>query len=194
MSARISESLLIGIASSGKVGRVIAFEPTPACVKSCLKSVELNKLKNVDVRQLILKESKEAVRFDTTSEDANGHSIFDSPSEGEVIFSSTIDDEIQQSKGISVFQIDVEGAEVLVMKEGRNFINENLPFIISEYNFVSKRHFSLGDIRKQLPNGYEIFRLRSEDGFLDENLEQTWNCVAVHKNSPFYPVAHKLIK
>ncbi len=62
------------------------------------------------------------------------------------------------------------------------------------YNFVSKRHFSLNDVKRIPPDGYDLFRLRTEDGFLDRNLEDTWNCVAVHKDTTFYNAALELIR
>ncbi len=189
---------LIDMASSGKVSRVIGFEPNPYCVKSCLTSVEFNRLNNVDVRQLVLNDSSEPVRFDMGGENAHLHSFLTPPPEAEVVNSSTMDDEIHDSDVKAIVLIDVEGAEPLVMAGGKNFIGQNLPFIIFEYNEVSKAHFSLDDIRKTLPTGYEIFRLRmgerSLNGFLDSNLDQTYNCVAVHKNSPFYKPALELIR
>ena len=185
---------VIDVAFSGKVARVIGVEPNPGCVRSCLKSLELNALKNVQLIQKILTDSHEAVRFDMRGENANGHSIFAPPTESEVIYSSTLDDEVQDEYPSAILLIDVEGAEALVLKGGEKFVAVNLPFIIFEYNHISKAHFSLDDIRRILPEGYEIFRLRSEDGFLDRNLQETWNCVAVHENSPFGGVLEEIVK
>ncbi len=185
---------VIDIASFDKVGRVIGFEPNLPCVKSCLKSIELNGLKKAEIRQKLLKDSKEPVTFDISGENANAHSIFTPPNKSDVIYSSTIDDEFGDVNVSSILLIDVEGAEALVLAGARSFIERNIPFIIFEYNFVSTRYFSLEDVRKLLPSGYDIFRLRVKDGFLDRNMEDTWNCVAVHKDSPFYPVAMRLVR
>ena len=186
---------VIDIASLNQVRRIVGFEPNFPCTKSCLKSIKLNGIKKAEIRQKVLKDSREPVRFDMTGENANAHSIFTPPTDNSsVIYSSTIDDEFADVGGRSILLIDVEGAEVLVLTGARRFVDRNIPFIIFEYNFVSKRYFSLEDVRKLLPAGYDIFRLRMEDGFLDRNMDDTWNCVAVHKNSPFYPVALELVR
>lgn len=194
VGANIGE-FVVTVASSNKVKNVIGFEPNPACVSSCLKSVELNGVKNVKLVQAILTDSRKAVTFNLTGRDAHLHSIFDQPLSGsEVIYSSTIDKEIQAVNAAAVLKIDVEGAELLVLKGGQKFIGKNHPFIIFEYNQISRRHFSLDDMRKVLPEGYEIFRIRSEDGVLDRNLSKTWNCAAVHKKSPFSSILGELVK
>lgn len=189
---------IIDMASSGKVTDVVGFEPNSACVRSSTKSVELNRLKNVRVVQTLLKESAEQVKFDMSGNNAYIHSIFSPPVGAESMRSSTLDNEIQVENVTAVLLIDVEGAEVLVMAGGKNFIKRNLPLIIFEYNHVSKLHFTLEDVREVLPAGYEIFRLRmgegSLDGYLDRRLEQTYNCVAVHKDSRFYQSARELVK
>ncbi len=197
VGANIGE-FVVDMAASDKIKRVIGFEPNPYCVKSCVKSVEHNGLANVEVRQTVLKDCREEVRFDTSGDNAHLHSFLTAPPEAKVMYTSTIDDEIQESNVKAVVLMDVEGAEPLVMAGGRNFIKANLPFIIFEYNEVSRVHFSLDDVRSVLPPGYEIYRLRmgegSLDGFLDRSLAQTYNCVAVHKDSPFYKVAQSLVR
>lgn len=193
VGANIGE-FIVDIAASGKVARVVGFEPNPGCLNSCLRSLELNRVKNVQLIQKILSASKETVKFDMGGDNAHTHSIFDRSTEAsETVHTSTLDDEIQDIGSRAVLIIDVEGAEALVMKGGQNFIGRNLPLIIFEYNEVSRAHFSLADIRGTLPKGYEIFRLRSEDGFLDRNLEETYNCVAVHENSPFHAVLGNIV-
>jgi hypothetical protein len=74
--------------------------------------------------------------------------------------------------------IDVEGAELKVMQGGRNFIRNNQPLIIFEYNHVSRRYFTLDEIRKELGEGYHLYRLTAT-GHLDEDFSTTWNVVAL---------------
>ena len=185
---------VVDIGSLDGVGYTIGFEPNPACVNSCLKSIELNRLKNVRVVQKILSDSRKEVHFNLHGEHAHIHSIFDQPtSESDVVDSSTLDDELQNVGAKVILLIDVEGAETLVMKGGKKFIDRNFPFIIFEYNHISRRHFTLEEVRKLLPQGYQIFRLRS-DGYLDDQLENSSNCVAVHKNSSFRNIESLLFK
>ena len=94
--------------------------------------------------------------------------------------------------GQAIILIDVEGAEPLVMVGGREFMAVNLPLIIFEYDTLSRRYFSLAEIRATLGSRYEIFRLR-QDGKLDRDFGQSWNCVAVSIDSAFYEPAMQLV-
>jgi hypothetical protein len=91
-----------------------------------------------------------------------------------------------------VLLIDTEGAEPLVMRGGANFIASARPLIIFEFNHISRAHYQLDDIKGILGAGYEIYRLRS-DGQLDKELNSTWNCLAVHADSPFHAICHRLL-
>ena len=93
----------------------------------------------------------------------------------------------------SILLIDVEGAELNVLKGGRSFITNNSPLIIFEYNEVSKKYFNLKDVQTVLGKNYKIYRLKA-DRYLDENYDGTWNMVAVHSNSPFSPAVISMVK
>lgn len=194
VGANIGE-FVIAVGSSEKVRSVIGFEPNSACVASCRESVMLNGLKNVALIQKILADERKAIRFNTSGVDANAHSLFDQPTSGSTILESAMmDDEIQAANAQAIIKIDVEGAELLVLKGGKKFISRNLPLIIFEFNHVSKRHFSLNDVRNTLTQGYEIFRIRSSDGMLDREFEETWNCAAIHRDSPFHKILGELVR
>jgi hypothetical protein len=86
----------------------------------------------------------------------------------------------------------VEGAELDVMRGGQSFIRGARPLVIFEYNEDNRALYSLAEVSAVLGDGYRILRLRL-DGKLDEKLEDTWNCVAVHRDSPFSPVVQELL-
>lgn len=88
--------------------------------------------------------------------------------------------------------IDVEGAEPLVLESRTNFINQNHPLIIFEYNHVSKKYFNLDDIYKIIGNQHQVYRLKG-DGTLDSDFSMSWNCVAVHIDSAFYKIIEGII-
>lgn len=73
------------------------------------------------------------------------------------------------------------------------FIRRVRPLIVFEYNIVSKRHFHLCDIEALLGDSYNIYRLR-EEGLLDSQTDNAWNCVAVPRGSVFGAFSRKLIK
>ena len=88
-------------------------------------------------------------------------------------------------------KIDVEGAELEVLKGGRRLLETLRPLLIFEYNEVSRRSFSLDDIRSLLGQDYAIWRLRG-DGLLDASFGSTWNCVAAHHATVFADACRSL--
>ncbi len=86
-----------------------------------------------------------------------------------------------------IILIDVEGSEPLVLEGALNFIFTKKPLIIFEYNYTSKKHFNINDIYKLLGDEYSIFRI-NEEGKIDSNIENAWNCVAIHKSSIFHNI------
>jgi hypothetical protein len=64
--------------------------------------------------------------------------------------------------------------------------------VIFKYNAVSKQHFKLDDVRRELGDAFEIYRMR-KDGRLDQEFDDTWNCVAIHKDSPFAAASRQWI-
>jgi hypothetical protein len=105
---------------------------------------------------------------------------------------TTLDVEIPNPSGLWIMLVDVEGGELAVMRGGRAFLQTVRPLIIFEYHEVTRTHFSLDDVRAELGNDYELFRLRS-DGFLDHDLVQTHNCVAVPRTGPFHALISALV-
>ena len=81
----------------------------------------------------------------------------------------------------------------MVLKGGNTFIHKNNPLIIFEYNQSSKQHFDLTEISALLGQNYDIYRLR-RDGNLDIDFMNSWNCVAVPRNSVFHEILRPSIK
>lgn len=90
----------------------------------------------------------------------------------------------------SIILIDVEGAEPLVLRGGASFIKRNNPLIIFEYNQTSKKYFHLNDIQEILGKSYSIYRLKN-DGDLDQDFSNSWNCVAIPEDSVFEDILMK---
>ena len=107
-----------------------------------------------------------------------------------LLIAGTLDTELPAPLPLPILLIDVEGAEVRVLKGGAAFIRAHRPLIIFEFNYVSQQVFCLDDVRKELGQDYSIWRLRS-DGRLDQDFSQTWNCVGIHKDSVFAQASQK---
>ena len=67
------------------------------------------------------------------------------------------------------------------------FIERCHPLIIFEYNALSRKYYHLKDVQDVLGCSYLIKRL-TEQGSLDTNYDQSWNCVAISTDSPFAAV------
>ena len=77
------------------------------------------------------------------------------------------------------------------MRGGRRLIRSARPLVIFEYHEGTRTHFSLDDVRTEPGEDYDLFRFRS-DGFPDNDLRLTWNCVAGSRASHIYTIAKHL--
>jgi hypothetical protein len=123
--------------------------------------------------------------------DPQGASVYTSFESGQEIKQITLDD-VEVLKTIApasptVLMIDVEGYEPKVLRGAGELIARLRPLIIFEYNFVSKRHFTIDEIREAIGEEYDVFRLR-QDAKLDSNIENAWNCVGIPRESIFEQV------
>jgi FkbM family methyltransferase len=193
VGANIGE-MVIDAARYPNVKEVVGFEPNPSCVEACVKSVALNQFRNVRIINKAVNADGKPVTFNFSSVDAVLSSLVASEDRhGEVVGTTTLDRELSKYNGPVLLLIDVEGAEKLVMQGAKNFIGRNLPVIIFEFNDQTRRFFLLEELYEVLGKGYSLFRLRG-DGKLDRALKKTWNCVALHRESPLYAVCAEQIR
>ncbi|MCX5869802.1 MAG: FkbM family methyltransferase [Deltaproteobacteria bacterium] len=192
VGANIGE-MVIDVAHYSSSGRIIAFEPVAECAQACYESAQLNSFV-IEVRNKALSKNKGMLSFNIDSTNQNASGIcYDSSNNKASIEASTLDHETTDLSGNIVVLIDIEGAELDVVKGGREFIQRIKPLIIFEYNQVSKQYFTLSSMSQELGDDYLIYRLRSRDGLLDNHLDETWNCVAVNKCSSFYSLCSGLM-
>jgi FkbM family methyltransferase len=189
VGANIGE-MVVAMAGRPTVARVIAFEPHPICVDVCNRNLALNGLR-ADVRSLLVADgTAQPYVIDPNYAPTSGIQ----PKGADTGLTPTVrlDDELAVSAAC-ILLIDVEGAELAVMKGGQSFIRQQRPLIIFEYTSLLQRHsFTLSDVSRVLGAGYGLFRLR-QDGRLDRQLDDTWNCVAVHEESIFMPICRQRI-
>lgn len=187
VGASIGE-IAIYISGLAYTGSCVAFEPIPDLARAVRISALINGYDHIRISDRALSSSPE--------QRANLMVNFNSPTESSLFHDgtgrvpvpvtiSTLDIEAGNLDLPTVILIDVEGRELDVIKGGKNIIREKRPLLIFEYHEKTRRCFSLDDARAALPDGYKIFRLRS-DGWLDRELSDTWNCCAVHCDSPFF--------
>jgi FkbM family methyltransferase len=187
VGANVGE-FLIPLAGHRRVARAIGFEPVQPCADACERSAALNEFAHVHVhRALVADGSVKLFALNASSPNVSGIS-----STGQSVRTVRLDDALAEVPPAAVLLVDVEGAEPLVLSGGSGFIERCRPLIVFEYNFVSRSHYRLDDVRGLLGPAYSIYRLRS-DGRLDGACEQSWNCVAVPAGGAFEPICRGMV-
>lgn len=184
IGANIGE-FLIDYSNHLKISRVSAFEPQPEQIKVLQKSIELNEFKKTDIIPKPVADSTKDLLFNFSSKNSTASGITVDTSIGTIVQSTSIDEYFNELNDQEfVFLIDTEGAELDIMKGGRNLIKKSNPLIIFEYNHVTKGHFTIEEVQSELGHEYEIYKLDSK-GNLSSNLKNSWNLVAVPKRKVF---------
>ncbi|MDD5432298.1 MAG: FkbM family methyltransferase [Candidatus Omnitrophica bacterium] len=184
---------VIDMARHKKVKSVFAYEPVYEGCKSINLSCSINEFKNVNVSNIALANECKQAMFNYNLRAPGGSSIFEKFNKSYIVNCSTLDIQFPDYRFNCIILADCEGSEAVVLEGGSNFIRNNLPLIIFEYNDVSRKHFDLNKIQGILGDEYKIYRL-NYSGYLDTNYNDTWNMVAVNLNSPFYPAVDLFIK
>ncbi|MFN7540342.1 MAG: FkbM family methyltransferase [Bacteroidota bacterium] len=191
IGANIGE-FLIDYSNHPKISRVTAFEPQTEQIKVLQKSIELNDFKKSTIIAKPVADSTKDILFNFSSKNSTASGITEDTSKGTIVQSTSIDEYFKDKFDQEyVFLIDTEGAELDIMRGGRNLIQKMNPLIIFEYNHVTKEHFTIDDVRLELGDNYEIYKLDSK-GSLNTNLKNTWNLVAFPKRKDFMPLLTKI--
>jgi len=178
------------------VAAAVGFEPHPASVEACRRSIRLNGLAGrVRIVPKAVRDRAGTARLHVAPGNSRASSVVAPPAAGRgdwvEVPATTLDGELAGVDGTVLMLVDVEGAEPLVLAGGRRLLERTLPLVVFEHNETSRRLYGLDAVRAALPAGYELLRLRG-DGRLDRDLERTWNCVAVHPASPLAAAAREL--
>jgi FkbM family methyltransferase len=192
VGANIGE-MIADVARMPNVRNVIAIEPHPVCAAACVETAKLNGFASITVRQVLLSDRPKVINYSINAASPNASCMTDMTADSVCMDASTLDIETAAINNDAILLIDVEGSELDVIRGGREFINRCKPLIIFEYNEVSRQKFHVDDIARELGPQYAIYRLRSNDGFLDGHVQYAWNCVAVHGGSVFNHICDQLI-
>ena len=184
--------MIVDVARYRIVSQVIGFEPNAECVKACRKTAELNDYTHVKIVEKALNADGQPVIFFSEANPLAAR-IGDRGKKAQgVVPATTLDNELMKFTAPAIILIDVEGAEPLVLRGGMKYISSCRPLIIFEYNDVSRRSFTLDEVRSILGEEYTLCRMR-QDGLLDRSFESTWNCVAIPSESLFYEPCQRLL-
>ena len=167
---------------------VYVFEPQKEQIKALKETIKINDFNHCVLIEKAVSNKTGTLRFNVNSNNTTASGISHDNSSNVIVETTTIDEYFDENTSSPfVFLIDAEGAELSIIEGGRTFIENNKPLIIFEYNHVSKKHFKLEDVKKELGSKYSIYRLR-KDGTLDENFLNTWNLVAFPNNNSFFKI------
>jgi FkbM family methyltransferase len=187
VGANVGE-MVVPMGSHPNCRRVIAFEPHPVCAEALQQTLALNRIRNAEVRPVVVGDGTlQPYVIDLAASPNSG--IRPGAQGIELTPTAKLDDELRELPDC-IMLIDVEGAELDVMRGGRTFIRQSRPVIIFEYHDRTRERFGLSEVLEVLGAEYKVFRLRT-DGRLDTTMSGTWNCVAVHADSSFWPAARE---
>lgn len=160
-------------------GEIHAFEPAPRTIECLEKSFSINKKGNIFLNKFALSDKTGRIQFYDKSVgpgDGSGSSTMireviagDDPSgyQNITIEAVSLDQYLKNHFFPSVLKIDVEGAEVQVLKGGKQFLSKESPIIIMEiWGGERGRCFSSPAINMLYSLGYNSYKI-TKDGNLD---------------------------
>jgi len=126
---------LVAVASRlvGPTGTVVAFEPNPEVVRRLWRTIELNDLRNVTVREVALSDRVGHAEFFLSEPFVLG-SLIPGPSGTPTLLvpTSTIDEELKTLAFPDLVKIDVEGGENSVLAGATALLENHRPELIVE--------------------------------------------------------------
>jgi FkbM family methyltransferase len=119
----------------GQSGHVLAVEPTPRTAAVLTQNIRLNGLRErgvVTVAQLAAGETRGRARLGTHIEDSGHNSLFPTGDEDEVVEVDVVplDDLVGEGRPVDVVKIDVEGAELAVLRGMRRVAAANPDIVV----------------------------------------------------------------
>lgn len=127
IGANVGVYTLIAAARAGTDGRVHAFEPLPENIRYLRRHLDLNAVKNVTVHECAVSDRTGTACFSVHGSRMQGALVPEGQLEVETI---TLDECGRKFSQPSALKIDVEGAEMLVLRGGAETIARARPVIL----------------------------------------------------------------
>jgi FkbM family methyltransferase len=119
----------------GATGRVLAFEPVPAIEAKLRRNLELNAFTHVSVSNTALSDHHGSARFYVGPEDNTGLSSLRKPRQSESSFDVSLapfDGVVNGHNNVTLVKIDVEGAELQVLRGMEQLLRKSHPHLLVE--------------------------------------------------------------
>lgn len=150
---------------------IIAFEPSPSCIKYLELSIKYNNISGVRLEKVALSDTNGTLDFYNWGEEGSADSLKDTNRVPDVkpniiqVPAKRMDD-IEDLPDVTVIKMDCEGAEIPILKGAKKTLNKNRPLILLEFHLKNKAAF---DVTTK-----DIFSFLSESNYslYSENFEQ----------------------
>ena len=155
----------------GKNGKVLAIEAEPESCEILKKNCELNKLSNVEVQNFAITDKKGTVTLYTSGTHSGANSIFSDSEkltrDSLTVPSTTLDDLLDDKYPvINWMKIDVEGAELKVLRGSSNTLKHTKKIIVELHEHILKQNNE---------NPEAVVELLRNSGFKIKLFEEYWN-------------------
>lgn len=185
----------------GKRGKVLAIEPSRREFNRFKQNLMLNKISNIKALKIALDESNSIKKFNVAVSPYDGHNSFGpfgyettKIDHMEDVTTKTLDKLIQETKikQIDAIKIDVEGAEVSVLKGALQTLKLLKPVLLMELSdrTLTKQGSKSDQIWKLLTGlSYIIYEFNQSSGKLREARQKKYydgeNVIAIPKNKSY---------
>lgn len=136
IGANVGFYSLIASKLAGPEGRVVAFEPSERERRRLAAHLRLNRARNVTVRAHALGERDEIATLHVVDESDSGCNSFRpgnvGPTTATVVDVKRLDDCIPSGRPVDVVKLDVEGAELAVLRGGERLFRQARPVLLCE--------------------------------------------------------------
>jgi FkbM family methyltransferase len=192
VGANVGE-MVVDVARYQNISLILAFEPIAECCKAIKRSLDLNGFRFYRIVEELVgaKVGHHAFTFNERAPYLSSAADVSEACSTQVLM-TTLDFERLPPSDHVILLVDVEGYEPSVLRGGTKLIADRKPIIIFEYNMISKQHYQIDEIAKILGSNYGLYRLR-RDGRLDHDVQNAWNCVAVHKELEYSSLVQPIL-
>jgi len=177
VGANLGLFTLLATRRVGSTGTVIAVEPSPREVEDLCANIALNRIDNVTVAAAALGEATGVATLQVAEDEHSGHNTLGSFIYGTKLLArrdvdvTTLDDLARQSHltRLDFVKIDVEGAELSVLRGGRSALQDFRPVLLMELqaDSLKTQGASTAQVLALLSKaGYEVFSFDAATGTL----------------------------